>query len=117
MKFLKKLGSIILKGAKLVLGIGSSLPQGSSKIIDKLSEIMDVIIQAEVFGQALHLTGANKLVAAGQAVAQVILSSAILVNRKIDDKELFAHGATKMADGMADILNSLEDKIETEDHD
>ncbi len=117
MRFLKKLGSIILKGAKLVLGIGSSLPQGSSKIIDKLSEIMDVILQFQFFGLALGLPGSQKLKAAGPAVAQIILSSAILANRKIDDKALFAQGTTKIANGMADILNSLDDKVETEDHD
>lgn len=118
MKFLKKLGQIILKGTKLVLGLGATgvVSAGTATVVvDKLREIRDVIINVEVFGQALGLVGSSKLTAAGPAVAQVILSSAILADRKIDDAELFAQGATKIADGMACVLNSLKDDIKTED--
>ena len=118
MKFLKKLGSIILKGTKLVLGLGATgvVSAGTATVVvDKLREIRDVIINVEVFGQALNTEGPEKLKAAGPAVAQVILGSAILADRKIDNPELFAEGASKIADGMACILNSLKDDIKTED--
>ena len=122
MRFLKKVGSLIVAGSRLILGISTQvqrvLPDGRIETVtDKLLEIQDVIIKAEVFGQTLSLIGADKLKAAGPAVAQVILGSALMADRKISRPELFSSGASKIADGMADVLNSLKDDIETEDHD
>jgi hypothetical protein len=123
MKLLSKIGQIVLKTTQLLLGFGplinSTFPDASGKVVavvDKLTEISDVIIKVEVFGQALNLQGSDKLKAAGPMVAQIILSSAILADKKIADPVLFARGCTNIAGGMADVLNSLKDKVEVVDH-
>jgi len=122
MGFLKKLGSIALKVTSLAVGfeplVRASLSSGqdgkAELVFDRLEQVRDIIIQAEVFGQALSLTGANKLEAAAPAVANLILQSTIMSGRKIDNPDLFRHGSKQMAAGMADILNSLKDDIKTE---
>lgn len=65
------------------------------------------IEQAERFGTALGLTGADKLKAAAVEVGQLVLSSALLAGKKIQDPVLYQRGCTKIADGMADIHNSI----------
>lgn len=122
MKFLSKLGAIILKVTQIVVGFGPGLAAiipgtKDDKIIQIISvdlqHVAAVVQQAEVFGQALSLPGADKLKAAAPAVAQIVLQSALLANHAIEDPALFAQGCTKLADGMADILNSLKANIET----
>jgi hypothetical protein len=54
--------------------------------------------------------------AAGAQVAQIILKPALVSNRKIENKELFKTGNEKIAGGMADVMNSLKDDVDTEDH-
>jgi hypothetical protein len=123
MSFLKKLGSIILKVSEIVIGFGPAaamLIPGTKddKIIQTISvdlaQIAQIIAQVEVFGQALSLPGAQKLQAAAPAVAQVVLQSSIMVNHKIANPALFQTGCTKVADGMADILNSLKADVPSE---
>lgn len=122
MSWLKKVGSIVLKVSQIVVGFGptaAALIPGDKddKIIRVLSadlvQIAGIIQQVEVFGQALGLPGADKLKAASPAVAQIILQSAILAKHEIADPALFSRGCTKVADGMADILNSLKDQVDT----
>lgn len=124
MKFLTKLGQILLKATEIVTGFGplaSALIPGTKddKIIQVIStdlaQISQIIGQVELFGQALGIAGPDKLKAAAPAVAQIILQSSILAQHKIADPVLFQQGATKIADGMADVLNSLQDKIDTID--
>jgi hypothetical protein len=120
MKFLTKLGQIILKGVEIYAGF-SPLAQmafpGQSQtlqVISKdLTEIASIVVTIEGAGQALSLTGTQKLMAATPLVAQAILQSSILVNHTIADPVLFKSGAQKIADGMADVLNSLKDNIDT----
>lgn len=121
MKFLTRLGQILLKGVEIVSGfgpiIGTVYPQSAGPITiiqHDLEAIAAVIAQVEAFGQVLGLPGPQKLLAAVPMVAQVILKSTILVGRKIADPALFQVGVKKVADGFADILNSLKDDIDTE---
>src|SRR6188474_1786323 len=74
-----------------------------------LAQIADIVVNTELLGAALGLPGTDKLKAAAPAVAQIILKSSILVHHEIEDQALFATGSQKVADGMADILNSLKD--------
>jgi hypothetical protein len=123
MKFLTKLGALLLKGVAIVSGISplvtTQFPGSNSAvqvISADLAQIADIIAQVEAIGQALGQKGPDKLKAAGPLVAQVVLKSALLANHKIAQPDLFAAGSTKIADGMADILNSLAaDGIKTED--
>ena len=117
MTLLSKIGSILLKVSQIVIGIAPFIPatqQGVFQIVSKdLEQISAIIIQAELFGQALELKGSAKLTAATPAVAQIILQSSILANHKIANQELFKQGCTKITDGMADVLNSLNDSVDT----
>jgi hypothetical protein len=123
--FLKKFGEYILKGLQIVTGVAPVIatvvtaqsPENAGKVqtgLTDLSAIASIIQNVEAFGQALSLAGADKLKAAQPLVAQMILQSALLANHKIANAALFTQGTTKVADGMADILNSLQDKVDTQ---
>jgi len=117
MKFLTRLGKVLLQATQIVTGIAPFIPatqQGTYQIISRdLEQISAIIAQVELFGQALGLPGSQKLTAATPAIAQIILQSSILANHKISDEVLFKQGCQKIADGMADVMNSLEDKLDT----
>ena len=125
MSFLKKLGQVILNVTGIVTGFGpliAALIPGNKddKIIQivsaDLTQIANIIQQVEVFGQALGLPGADKLKGSAPAVAQIILQSSLMINKKINNPVLFKQGCTKIADGMADILNSIPDNnVQIED--
>lgn len=123
MKFLSKLGQMILKGVAIVSGFAplvSQIPGVSGPvqtISQDLAQIAQIIAQVEVIGQKLGQDGDIKLLAAAPLVEQVLLQSALLANRKIDKTrtDLFSEGSKKIASGMADVLNSLhEDEVKTE---
>jgi hypothetical protein len=123
MTFLSKLGSFLVRGIAIVSGIApmiaTTLPGTSGTIATvstDLAQIGDIIAQVEALGQALQIKGPDKLKAAGPLVAQVILKSSLLVNQKIANPDLFNQGSTKIADGMADVLNSLDaNGVKTQD--
>lgn len=121
MKFLTKLGQIINRALQVV-GILSPVIQVESpkagSIVQTVSadlvDVAGVITNVEAFGQALALKGPDKLKASVGPVSQIILQSTLLANHKIAQPDLFTQGATKIADGMADVLNSLNpDGIQT----
>lgn len=121
MTFLKKLGSILLKVTEIAVGFSPIVQQllpGSATTVatvsKDLAQIADIIVQAEAMGQALGQAGAQKLIAATPMVAQIILASSILANHKIANPGLFQQGCTSIASGMADVLNSLKDDVQTE---
>ena len=112
--FLKKAGTIILEGAQIFTGfaplITATYPKSAGAVttISKdLAQVASVITDVEAFGQALSLTGAQKLQAAAGPVSQVILDSSLLVGKQVANPALFKEGAQAIADGMAKILNSL----------
>lgn len=114
-KFLTKLGQIVLEGGRIVGLFSGAIqqiaPQSTGEIqtvSQDLAQIGDVINEAEIMGQALKVAGPDKLKMAAPAVAQIILKSAMLANHKIANEALFTQGATKIADGMADVINSLD---------
>jgi len=120
MKFLTKLGQILRKGLEIYTGFSpiiSGMISGSGNVVQTISrdltEIANIITTVEVIGQTLNQAGPDKLKAATPLVAQVILQSSILANHKIGDPALFQAGCQKLADGMADVLNSLHDDIST----
>lgn len=115
MSWLKKAGSILLKATEVLTGIGPLLPpqyqHAQQVIVSDLKSIETIIVQVEAFGQVLGIAGPDKLKAAAPLVAQMILQSSIVAGRKIDNPALFQQGASKIADGMADVLNSLKPDI------
>lgn len=120
MTFLQKLGSILAKGLQIVLGVAPILqavyPQASGAIgtaENDLNAIAQIVVEVEAVGQTLSLPGTQKLTAAAPLVAQVIMQSSLLVGRKIANQALFNQAASEIAGGMADLLNSLHDNVET----
>lgn len=117
MGLLKKIGDIVLKITEIISGVSPLFPQyqnGTQVAVSELQQIGAVISNIEVFGQVLGTPGADKLKAATPVVAQLILQSALLVNHKIENSALFTQGAGKIADGMADVMNSLKDSLATD---
>lgn len=123
--FLKLAGQIITKGVAIFTGlkpliagtVATVAPFGQAvvqTIADDLERIKQAVIAAEAMGQALALPGNQKLVAVTPLVAQVILQSSALTGHQIAQPELFNAGAKKIADGMADVLNSLHAVVETQ---
>ena len=121
MSLLQTLGKIFITGEKIVEGILGVAQQefpgikGEVQIISKdLAQIANAIVQVESFGQILNTPGVDKLKAVVPAVSQVVMASAMLAGRKISDQPLFLRGCTKVADGIADILNSADAHVETD---
>jgi energy-converting hydrogenase Eha subunit F len=113
MKFLTKLGQIVAKVTQIATGIAPLFPQydkETGRIVDTLNGIAAVVMNVEVFGTVLNTPGEDKLKAATPAVAQIMLSSDLLVGKKIKDAALFKTGVEKVTAGMADILNSIKEE-------
>ena len=113
MTFLKKLGAILAKGAAVLTGISPFFPQyegQTAKARDILDEILDTVVKVEAFSAALAqpVPGPEKLKAASPIVAQLILKSNLLTNKKISNPTLFQEGVAKVTNGMVDILNSID---------
>lgn len=120
MKFLTRLGQILLRATEIVAGFSSTaaliLPGQTEAILTvsaDLAQIADIIVNVEVAGQAIGAAGPQKLQMAAAQVAQIILKSAVLVHHDIANPDLFKEGSTDIASGMAKILNSLKDKVES----
>ena len=120
MNFLARIGGIILKVTEVVTGFApileTALPgqKANIQVVSKdLAQIANIITEVEAIGQVLSIPGVDKLKSAAPLVAQTILQSSILVNHTINDSVLFKQGCTKIADGMADVLNSLHGNVDT----
>jgi hypothetical protein len=116
MKFLTKLGQILVKATAIITGLGPLFPDHTSaigKVRDTLSAVASIVVNVEAFGQVLGTTGQDKLRAATPMVTQILLQSDLLIGKKIDDPVLFSAGVEKITSGVADVLNSLDDKIDT----
>ena len=120
MKFLTKLGQVLLQVTQVITGFAPLAKVAFPGYADKvdvvsqdLAEVAQVIVNVEAVGQTLGLPGAQKLQAAAPLVAQILIRSSLVANHKIANPTLFQQGAQKIADGMADVLNSLEDKVDT----
>jgi hypothetical protein len=119
--FLKRFGAAVLKGLQIVTGLGPVIAQyvpgaaGTVAIVTSdLAAIADILQQTEVMGQALALPGAQKLKAAAPLVEQIVLKSALLAHHKIADETKFKSAIEGIASNMVDLLNSLEDKVQTD---
>lgn len=117
MKFLTKLGQVLLTVTQIVTGIGPFFPKQLEPVtrhVDKLMELASIITTVEVIGQKLAIPGDKKLEGAAPLIAQSILQSSLLVDKKISDPVLFIKGCTSIGSGLADVLNSLDSRVETE---
>lgn len=122
MKFLTRLGMIVLKVTEIATGFGPFITRaipGTTddaivrRVTTDLEILAGIIGNVEVVGQALNLSGTQKLTAASPLFAQIILQSSLLAKHEIANPVLFKQGCEKMASGLADVLNSQKDEIET----
>jgi hypothetical protein len=124
MGWLKKAGQIILKVTEILVGFGplaSALIPGDkddkviSVVTTELTQIAGIVTQVEAMAGALSqpLPGDQKLLMATPMVAQILLQSSVMVHHQIHDPVLFQKGCASIASGMADVLNSLRDDVQT----
>lgn len=123
MGFLAKFATVLGKVTQIAMGIGpmfgSVVPSAAGAIqtvSHDLEQIATIVQMVESMGATLGNTpGALKLTAASPLVAQIILKSSVLANRKIADSAKFTQGVNSIASGVADVLSSLEDHVPTID--
>lgn len=129
--WLSKLGSILKGVAPLIPVVGGILatviPGTKDDVIihrteaqfssatDVVADLTTIVSLFEAGGQALNLTGPQKLQMASGPAAKVLLASAIFAGKKISDPELFNQGAAKVAGGLADCWHAVDpESVETE---
>lgn len=77
------------------------------QVDDGLEKAAEIVIKAEVVGAAIGSTGPEKAEKAGAAMAELLLDK-LIAGKRIAHQDLFRAGATKMASGLADVLNSID---------
>lgn len=114
MKWLTKVGIVltqVIPALRIAGPIVAQLFPKAAKpletVQDGLQEAATVIVQVEALGQIWGKTGEDKLTASVPAVSAILMSR-LVAGRKIHDKVLFTAGATKIASGLADVLNSID---------
>lgn len=124
MSWLKKLGSVFTAVGQELPYIGPILAAVIPGTKDDaiiaavqadFAQATSVVANVEAFGQALSISGPDKLKAAAGPMAKVLLASSSFAGKKIKDPVLFQQGATKIADGFADCWNAVDaDEVKTE---
>jgi hypothetical protein len=112
---LKKIGEIILKGKEIIPIVGPFIkayaPDNIDKVVDvaslKLDELGRIVITTEAIGQALGLSGEDKLKAAIPLFGQVVMQSALIGGKRIDDEVLYNEGLKDLTNGVVKIMNSV----------
>jgi hypothetical protein len=117
MTFLKKLGQIISTVAGIFTGFApfltKTLPQTGQVVqvaSQDLAAIMDEVSNIEAIGQLKGMTGSEKAKLLGPIVANIVLASAPLTNKKVADQALFLQGCQEIGGGVADVLNALHEE-------
>ena len=120
MNFLARLGAILLKTTEIAVGVGPLINQAFpgqssavSTVTNDLSAIGQIVVQAEAFGQSLRLSGPDKLKAAIASASQIFLQSQLLHGRKVKDVTKYNAAVATITGGVADLLSSLDDSIDT----
>jgi len=114
MTFLAKLGSFLAKAVAIAAGVGplvqpflGSHAGVAPQVVNDLTQIGQVVLQAETLIQTPG-SGPQKLQAASPLVGQIIRTSELVAGHRIANEALFLQGATKVTDGLADVLNSID---------
>jgi hypothetical protein len=120
MTFLKKLGEILRVGTKIIVGfdplIRNAIPGNrEDRFLDALKEIRATVITAEAMGQTLNIVGPDKLKMVTPVIAQILLQADGFKGHKIVNEVLFLEGTSDIGSGVAKVLNSFKDDVDTED--
>lgn len=121
MGWLKKVGIILGKTAEFIAFGGPIISQlipgtKDDQIIaisqSVVGKAINVVVQAEAFGAALGLAGAEKLKAAIGPMSEIFLE--FFKGRKVKNVDRWRAGIAQITSGLADCLSSLDDgDIET----
>jgi len=117
MTFLKKLGSALAQGIALATGMwplvskffgaGTAASQTANTVVNDLTAIGQVVVQAEAMFQGSG-TGASKLAAATPLVANIIKTSELVAGHKISNEAAFTAACQAITSDVANLLNSLD---------
>lgn len=117
MTFLKKLGTALAEGIALATGMwplvskffgaGTAASQTASTVVNDLSAVGGIVVQAEAMFQGAG-TGPQKLAAATPLVANVIKTSELVSGHKIANEAAFTQACQEITSAVADLLNSLD---------
>ena len=113
MTFLSKAGSLLRHGVKPIRGLFEVFGYDRSKDTikdddDVLAQIFMATVEAESIGQELELAGEDKAKIAGVLVRK-IFSSKYAFGDKIKRPPLYNQGMEKIASGVADVQNSMDE--------
>jgi len=121
MSWLKRVGLIALQVTGILAvfqPIIAAQSEGAGKAVSTslnfAEKIISIIMQVEIIGAAMSLTGSKKLAAAAPAVTQVVLSD-IIAGKKLRNKPLMVEGAVELASAFAKILSSIDESEVTEE--
>jgi len=126
MSFLSKFGKVALEVGRVSATLGvpfvgpavsvvdALVPKGGDRIPtitpgSEFAAIAALALQVEVMGQIIKAPGPEKLKMAAPFVGPIILASPFMRGKKVHDPTLFSQGCTKLMDGTADLLNSLDE--------
>lgn len=117
LKWLSKVGAAIAKGLQYVGPLAGIVQLTPSKKDDQvvavvqgeMEQLAGVIVTIEAAGQVIGAGGPQKLQMAAPLIANAITRSSLMVGKNIANEGLFIQGSTKIADGLADVLNALDD--------
>lgn len=123
MGFLKKLGGVLAKGIGYVTGFGplvaSSIPGDKDdaiigKVTDSLNEVAGIVVTVQAVGETLGTDGPEKLKAATPLIANIVVRSALVAGRPIENQALFLEGCTDLTNAVYKILESQKaDEVKT----
>lgn len=121
MSFLKALGQVALHGGKAVLGaffgiIKKDVAVTPSVADDLLVLILQKVAEKELEANVVELTGEEKRDMVAAVIEQAILRSPLVKGKKIRDPQAFRAAVRTLVSGGADLLNSFEDGVDTQDH-
>lgn len=115
LSFLKKVAQVTVKAAEVAAGVGPIFSRANpkaepviTKVVGSLGQLADIVQTVETVGQVLGTPGADKLRAALPLVTDAVLKSDVLVGKKIQDPILFRKAVEELAQGVVDLLNSVE---------
>lgn len=123
--FLKKFGQEALKDITIASGIApvvapfikvvtpDAVDRGIDVAVNDLQSFAGVVQSIEIAGQAGGLDGAKKLQLASPLIKQIVLQSFMLKNHNVADPVRFQKGIDEITSGVADVLSSLEGKVDT----
>lgn len=112
---LKHVGRAIASGRALlpIAGVIASVTKSGrddrivNVVNDSFGEIENVLALAEAVGEIRGDSGLMKLTTATPMVASIILKSAIMVGREVEDSGKFSSGCSDLASAIVKIVNSL----------